>query len=227
MHMQIVLGVVHPTQLLPTVTLCWLNKKSERKTLSIIDRRHTARNPPTREACAREEAIRVRGSPAVLTTSHCLTLSSGVTKAGHRLPISAPNSSRRYACTDRGPGTPGDGRSHRSSIAHPDSVHVHCRAGHPTLPVSILVLSISSRARERNVNECAEPVVRNGTSSTHTWDHGTNENLSGGSPGQERIDEEVCDLHADTRSDRVDLECRRIRCNTWPSSGKYRSPAHQ
>ncbi|GBP93438.1 hypothetical protein EVAR_89788_1 [Eumeta japonica] len=63
-------------------------------------------------------------------------------------------------------------------------------------------------AEQENETSMSAPTSRSsetGTSSTHTWDHGTNENLSGSSPGQERIDEEVCDLHADTRSDRVDV----------------------
>ncbi|GBP81250.1 hypothetical protein EVAR_61456_1 [Eumeta japonica] len=41
------------------------------------------------------------------------------------------------------------------------------------------------------------------TSSTYTWDHGTDEYLSESSPERERIDEEDCNSHADTRSDRV------------------------
>ncbi|GBP83503.1 hypothetical protein EVAR_86667_1 [Eumeta japonica] len=69
-----------------------------------------------------------------------------------------------------------------------------------------------------------------GTSST-TWDHGTNENLSGSSPGQERIDEEVCDLHADTRSDRVDApnEAGASDATLGPLAAnmRNRSPAHQ
>ncbi|GBP09239.1 hypothetical protein EVAR_4093_1 [Eumeta japonica] len=43
------------------------------------------------------------------------------------------------------------------------------------------------------------------TSLTHTWDHDTNENLSESSCGRERIDEELGNLQADTRSDRVDV----------------------
>ncbi|GBP07768.1 hypothetical protein EVAR_77970_1 [Eumeta japonica] len=86
-----------------------------------------------------------------------------------------------------------------------------------------------SRARERNVNRCADkPVVRNG----HVVDaRGTNENLSGSSPGQERIDEEVCDLHADTRSDRVDApnEAGASDATLGPLAAnmRNRSPAHQ
>ncbi|GBP02575.1 hypothetical protein EVAR_69532_1 [Eumeta japonica] len=56
-------GVVHPTQLLANRHLVKLGliKKSERKkTLSIIDRRHTARNPPTIERSVR---IVKRGNP--------------------------------------------------------------------------------------------------------------------------------------------------------------------
>ncbi|GBP19621.1 hypothetical protein EVAR_75593_1 [Eumeta japonica] len=57
------MGVVHPTQLLANRHLVKLGliKKSERKkTLSIIDRRHTARNPPTIERSVR---IVRRGNP--------------------------------------------------------------------------------------------------------------------------------------------------------------------
>ncbi|GBP44875.1 hypothetical protein EVAR_24788_1 [Eumeta japonica] len=41
-------------------------------------------------------------------------------------------------------------------------------------------------------------------SSTSTRDHGTNENLSESSCGRERIEEEIDNLHTDTRSDRGD-----------------------
>ncbi|GBP18786.1 hypothetical protein EVAR_93214_1 [Eumeta japonica] len=41
------------------------------------------------------------------------------------------------------------------------------------------------------------------TSSMHTWNHGTNDNLSESSSGREKIDDEDGNLHADTRSERV------------------------
>ncbi|GBP48750.1 hypothetical protein EVAR_32768_1 [Eumeta japonica] len=89
-------------------------------------------------------------------------------------------------------------------------------------------------AEQENETSMSAPTSRSsetGTSSTHTWDHGTNENLSGSSPGQERIDEEVCDLHADTRSDRVDApnEAGASDATLGPLAAnmRNRSPAHQ
>ncbi|GBP53673.1 hypothetical protein EVAR_36042_1 [Eumeta japonica] len=89
-------------------------------------------------------------------------------------------------------------------------------------------------AEQENETSMSAPTSRSsetGTSSTHTWDHGTNENLSGSSPGQERIDEEVCDLHADTRSDRVDAPnaagASDATLGPLAANMRNRSPAHQ
>ncbi|GBP08222.1 hypothetical protein EVAR_91730_1 [Eumeta japonica] len=68
-----------------------------------------------------------------------------------------------------------------------------------------------TRARKMNTAEqenetMSAPTSRSsetGTSSTHTWDHGTNENLSGSSPGQERIDEEKSEHGATEEARRV------------------------
>ncbi|GBP11781.1 hypothetical protein EVAR_87713_1, partial [Eumeta japonica] len=59
-------GVVHPTQLLANRHLVKLGliKSERKKTLSIIDRRHTARNPPTIERSVR---IVKRGNGCGLT----------------------------------------------------------------------------------------------------------------------------------------------------------------
>ncbi|GBP73280.1 hypothetical protein EVAR_54774_1 [Eumeta japonica] len=81
-------------------------------------------------------------------------------------------------------------------------------------------------AEQENETSMSAPTSRSSeTGTSSTWDHGTNENLSGSSPGQERIDEEVCDLHADTRSDRVDARMKPAHLmQHWPSSGKYAKP---
>ncbi|GBP21127.1 hypothetical protein EVAR_11158_1 [Eumeta japonica] len=69
------------------------------------------------------------------------------------------------------------------------------------------------------------------TSSTHTWYHGTNRNLNESLPEQERIDEEVYKLHADTRSDRVDVP--NAACTSDATRGRLaantqnRSPTHE
>ncbi|GBP81702.1 hypothetical protein EVAR_59831_1 [Eumeta japonica] len=62
-------------------------------------------------------------------------------------------------------------------------------------------------AEQENETPVSAPTSRSSetgtssTSSTHTWDHSTNENWSESSLGWEWIDEEVGRLYADTRSE--------------------------
>ncbi|GBP05026.1 hypothetical protein EVAR_3376_1 [Eumeta japonica] len=58
-----------------------------------------------------------------------------------------------------------------------------------------LVSASKSRSSETDVSS---------TSSTRMWNYGTNENLNESLCGRERIDEEVGNLHANSKSDRVD-----------------------
>ncbi|GBP10593.1 hypothetical protein EVAR_91815_1 [Eumeta japonica] len=88
-------------------------------------------------------------------------------------------------------------------------------------------------AEQENETSMSAPTSRSSETARRrrTWDHGTNENLSGGSPGQERIDEEVCDLHADTRSDRVDAPnaagASDATLGPLAANMRNRSPVHQ
>ncbi|GBP10056.1 hypothetical protein EVAR_77494_1 [Eumeta japonica] len=52
-------------------------------------------------------------------------------------------------------------------------------------------MNTAKQENETSMSASTSRSSETGTTPTHMWDHGTNENLSGGSPGQERIDEEL------------------------------------